>query len=189
MMRKTSFVVMLLLVCLSLFAVDQAEEGVDYAIANVYFAADLHSIFGFSSEYVDTAIQPDVMQEEIVFEHVGNNLIRTNQFYVYYQIFSPNKIRISLSVADYVIGEDNFTPRVGNDSVWWQNVATSSNLDLNDFNSESTDVVVYADEESGNTPRVNSFPLVLDLNKDKLADIDWTEQYKWKLVLKIEELS
>ena len=173
---------------LSLFAVAQAEEGVDYAIANVYFTATTHSVFGFSDGTVDTVVQPDVMSDKIYFESIGNNLIRTKQFYVYYQIFTPDKVILELAVQNYSNDNNIKTPADDSkDDPWWKNVAKSTSSGLNDFNSTSTGgVTVYKDTVDNNKPRVDSFPIVLDLNMSKLGNMDWTTKYGWHLVLSIE---
>lgn len=187
-MRRIISVIFIMLISLSLFAVEQAEEGVDYAIANVYFTATTHSVFGFSDGDVDTVVQPDVMSDEIYFESIGNNLIRTKQFYVYYQIFTPDKVRLKLAVQSYSGSNDNITtPADDSKDPWWKNVAKSTSPGLNDFNSTSTGgVTVYEDTDGNNKPRVDSFPIVLDLNMSKLGNMDWTTKYGWHLVLSIE---
>lgn len=189
-MRRIISIIFIMLISLSLFAVEQAEEGVDYAIANVYFTATTHSVFGFSDGAVDTVVQPDVMSDEIYFESIGNNLIRTKQFYVYYQIFTPDQVRLKLAVQSYSGSNDNniTTPADDPESPpWWKNVAKSTSPGLNDFNSTSTGgVTVYEDTDGNNKPRVDSFPIVLDLNMSKLGNMDWTTKYGWHLVLSIE---
>lgn len=189
-MRRIISIIFIMLISLSLFAVEQAEEGVDYAIANVYFTATTHSVFGFSDGAVDTVVQPDVMSDEIYFESIGNNLIRTKQFYVYYQIFTPDQVRLKLAVQNYSNDNNIKTPDDNPKSPWWKNVAKSTSVGLNDFNSTSTDstggVIVYEDTVDNNKPRVDSFPIVLDLNMSKLGNMDWSTKYGWHLVLSIE---
>ena len=198
-MRRIISIIFIMLISLSLFAVEQAEEGVDYAIANVYFTATTHSVFGFSDGAVDTVVQPDVMSDEIYFESIGNNLIRTKQFYVYYQIFTPNKVRLKLAVQNYSNDNNITTPADDSSDPWWKNVAKSTSPGLNNFNSTSTDstdstdctggVIVYEDTVDNNKPRVDSFPIVLDLNMSKLGNMDWSTKYGWHLVLSIEAVS
>lgn len=186
-MRRIISIIFIMLISLSLFAVEQAEEGVDYAIANVYFTATTHSVFGFSDGAVDTVVQPDVMPDEIYFESIGNNLIRTKQFYVYYQIFTPDKVKLELAVQNYSNDNNITTPANDSKNPWWKNVAKSTSSGLNAFNSTSIDgVVVYIDTVDNNKPRVDSFPIVLDLNMSKLGNMDWTTKYGWHLVLSIE---
>ena len=186
-MRRIISIIFIMLISLSLFAVEQAEEGVDYAIANVYFTATTHSVFGFSDGAVDTVVQPDVMSNEIYFESIGNNLIRTKQFYVYYQIFTPSKVRLKLAVQNYSADNNIKTPADDPKDPWWKNVAKSTSSGLNNFNSTSTaGVTVYEDNVEGNKPRVDSFPIVLDLNMSKLGNMDWTTKYGWHLVLSIK---
>ena len=176
MRRIMLLLVLSSIISVSLFASDEEATYSFYVPATLSFTADMHSIFGFSTTPVETAIRPDRMDEELRFRYDGQSTLQTDTFYVYYQIFTTDKVAISLSV----------TPDEGNDgSITWSNVYGGS-LDTFSSSSESG-IDVYADSGDVNTnsPRIDSVPLMLRIDEKSLTNVDWNKEYSWTLKLSI----
>lgn len=181
-MRRFFSFTLILMLSVSVYAAEgdpaaQTPLYTQYAYANLSFTANLHSIFGFSDSPVDSAIQPDVMADEIHFKYTGNNIIETDLFYVYYLIFSPKKIKVTLSVKEYM---ENGVSQPPSD-VSWSNVTGDIS-----FGTDDKVAVVFEDVSSNNAqPRIGSKSLILQM--DDLGNINWDTPYKWSLVMNITQ--
>lgn len=182
-MKKLIVSILILLISFSIFAADENSREISrsqYAYANITFTANLYSIFGFSNSPVDSAVQPDKMEGEIEFKYIGNNIIQTDLFYVYYQIFTPDNVEVSLHVES-----GNNTP--SNTQISWENI--SGDMEFSSDNTSDSACEVYRDSNNLMThtqPRIGSKPLILQIKK--LNDISWDEKYDWKLVMTIKEV-
>ena len=174
-MKKILLVVFIFLFSFSVHAADGELQLDSYAYASISFTANLHSIFGFSSSPVNTAVQPDEMEAQIYFKYIDNSILQTDPFYVYYQIFSPDPVKILLHVEP-----GTNTP----DSITWSDIGG----ELESFkssNNSTNPVVIWEDADTIYTsPRIGSRMVLL--NVDDFTGFNWNEEYDWKMVMTIQ---
>lgn len=144
------------------------------SVIPVTYAADIPNVIGFANSHVDYASPVDSLPR-IYFKLNQNGEFSTGEFYMFWQLFSTDNVRITLSMAPMTNSNDTI------------HYAVDDIYQLRGLNTQSNDTgIVY--DESGmviNKFRMSSMPISLVFQN---ADATTEGEYRGQLVLTLETL-
>lgn len=177
-MKKFLFLLTIIaLVSSSLFAAITYTQNIP-----VSFTYDIVANYGFTTRRVSDFLKPDSSSEisssTISFKYdSAKKKIKTDDFYFYYQIFTPDKVVITMKLDDLANG----TKSVGYSSSSSYSFASNSVLKSgNTYEIYSKDKTA---ESEVFTPVVSSSLLSFVINEDDIKNIDWNLDYTAAITL------
>lgn len=97
-MKKITIILSILLINLSAYCVTTEKE-----VITVTYAADTSSVIGFSVNAVNYAT-PVTDLDEILFKADNSGRFITDEFYIYWQLYSQDRIRLTLTMNPMTYG-------------------------------------------------------------------------------------
>ena len=177
-MKKLLFLLaIIVLVSSSLFATITYSQNIP-----VSFTYDIVANYGFTTRRISDFLKPDSLSEisdsTVMFKYdSAKKKIKTDDFYFYYQIFTPDKVVITMKLEDL----KNGTNTVGYSSLASYSFADSSVLE------SGKSYTIYSKDKTAATevfsPVVSSSLLSFVIKDDDVEKIDWNEEYTAAITL------
>lgn len=177
MMKRSLFSIILLLLSLfSISAVTEYSQNIP-----VSFTFDIVANYGFSSKKVSDFIQPEGIKDDSVYFRMDTerNKLISDDFYVFYQIFTPKSVKITLSVGKLKSDgktDVSFSSRDGYDFISGTSNKIQSGREYTILNSAAVTGETF-------TPYFNSY--LLSFVIDDISKVDWDADYTAVLTLKM----
>ena len=182
MMRK-SLLMVLIIALISLSALYAATEYVQSI--PVSFSFDIVANYGFSGRKVFGLIYPDGIDEIYFTLDRKTGKIKTPDFWMYYQVFTPDLAKIRFSIGNLksdgkqdltFTSEDSYDVAEG----------TSPTKFCSDSNYLVLNKQFSSSDNSDFTPYFDSFDIVFVI--DDASAIDWDSEYTATLMLTLEAI-
>lgn len=177
MKKLLSLFSIIVLVSSSLFATITYTQNIP-----VSFTYDIVANYGFATKRVSDFVKPDSSSEisdsTMMFKYDSSkNKIKTDDFYFYYQIFTPDKVVITMNLGELTNG----TKSVGYSSLSSYSFASGSVLQ------SGNSYEIYSKDKTAATavftPIVSSSLLSFVINDDDVKNIDWNLDYTAAITL------
>ncbi len=182
-MMKKSLLMVLAIVLISLSALSAATEYVQSI--PVSFSYDIVANYGFSGRKVFGLIYPEGIDEIYFTLDRKTGKIKTPDFWMYYQVFTPDLVRIRFSIENLksegkkditFISEDSYSVAEGTSPSKFESGKDYIVLNRQFSSSDNSDF----------TPYFDSFDIVFAI--DNVSDIDWDSEYTAVLKLTLEAI-
>lgn len=177
MKKILSLLTIIVLVSSSLFATITYSQNIP-----VSFTYDIVANYGFTTKRVSDFLKPEsdseISNSTVMFKYdSAKNKIKTDDFYFYYQIFTPDKVVITMNLGAL----QNGTKSVGYSSSSAYSFASNAVLE------SGKSYEIYSKEKTSSdsifTPVVSSSLLSFVINDDDVKNIDWNLDYSAAITL------
>ena len=171
------------LLCIVLSAGIFAADDDNVFSIPVTFSANTGVNVGFSRKYVDTVVKETATLPEIPFVIDSfDDVLRTETFYFYVQVYVPDRIRISVDEIGPLHGMED-----SNEVLHWVNEGESQNLIPGSENPPAGPVITEDGSTDTNKPRVYNIGMNLSIPIAALNEGQKTStEYSATLSFKVE---
>lgn len=157
-------------------------SAVEPRTAYISFTSGLVANVGFTDSPIgeDDYLKPKELSGEsavFTFESSAENydILRAGSFYIYYQIFTPYRLKVYASVTPL-----NSTDGAGQSVNWRDSSGT-----ISDDKSDSYGYLIFDDGGDINKPRADSKIVSPIIDGENLNSIDWESSYEGTITLKV----